>query len=122
MDHVFFGQRFEIELVGSVVIRADGFRVTVDHDAFNAFFTKCKRGMDTTVIELNPLADSVGAAAQNHHLFLVRDPGFIFHFIGGVVIRCCRLELRSACIHQLVNGTYVISFSGLFNGFLGGTG
>ena len=40
VKHILAGQRFEIELVRCVVIRADGFRVAVHHDAFNPFFPK----------------------------------------------------------------------------------
>ena len=31
-EHVFQGQRFEVKLVGSVVVGGDGLRVAVDHD------------------------------------------------------------------------------------------
>ena len=31
-QHIFHGQRFEIELVGGVVVGGNGFRIAVDHD------------------------------------------------------------------------------------------
>ncbi len=39
VHHFFHGQRFEIELVGGVVVRAHGLRIAVDHDGFVSFFS-----------------------------------------------------------------------------------
>jgi len=36
VQHIFLGQRLEIEFVGGIVIRAYGFRVAVHHDALDA--------------------------------------------------------------------------------------
>ncbi len=71
IQHILSRQRLEIQLVGGIIIRTDGFGVAVDHDAFNSLFSERKRGMDTAVIKFDSLADPVGAAAQDHHFFPV---------------------------------------------------
>ena len=48
-----------------------GFRVTVDHDAFNAFLSESERSMNAAIVELDSLADTIGTAAQDHHLLTI---------------------------------------------------
>ena len=42
--------------------------------------------MATTVVEFDPLADPIRAAAENHHFFAIGRLGFILGFIGGIQI------------------------------------
>ncbi len=60
--------RFEVEDVGCVVVCRDRFRVTVVHDGFDAHIFKCECRMDTTVVELDPLADTVRTATDYENL------------------------------------------------------
>ena len=78
------GQRLEIKLVRSIVIRADGFRIAVDHDGFITFFFEGEGGVHAAVIELNSLTDAIGAAAQDHDLLSLRRLGLIFPFVGRI--------------------------------------
>jgi hypothetical protein len=71
VHHIFQGQRLKEKLVGRVVIRGDGFRVTIDHDGFIAALFDGPGRVDATIVELDALADAVGTAPQNDHpLFL----------------------------------------------------
>ena len=65
LDHVLGGQRLEIEPVGGVVIGRDGLRVAVDHDRLDAGLAQAVGGMDAAIVELDALADAVGAAAED---------------------------------------------------------
>ena len=103
-------QRLEIEPVRGVVIGTDRFRVAVDHDRLVPRFRQRETGMATAVIKLDPLADPVGAAAQDHDLLAVRRPGLAFHIahhrglVGGIHIGRLRLEFRRAGVDALENG------------------
>ena len=69
--HVFFGQGFEIQLVGDREIRRNGFRVVVDDDRFVAGFLDRPDRMHGRVVELDPLADTDRTGAQDDDFFAV---------------------------------------------------
>jgi hypothetical protein len=52
-QHVFGGERFEIQPVRGVVVGRHGFRIAVDHDGFVAGVIQRKTGMAATIIELD---------------------------------------------------------------------
>ena len=68
VEHVFEGQRFEVEAIAGVVIGGHRLRVAVHHHRGQPFVLKGKGGVAAAVVELNALADPVGTAAQDHHL------------------------------------------------------
>ena len=103
-EHIFVGERLEVEAVAGVVIRRDSFRVAVDHDGFVAIFTQRKRGMATAIIEFNSLPDTVRTTAQDDYLLVLGGRRLVFLFIRRVEIWRVALKLGSAGIHQLVNG------------------
>jgi hypothetical protein len=72
-EHVFHGERLEVELVRGVVVGGHGFRVAVDHDGFNARVPDGEGRVHAAVVELDALPDAVGAAAQHHDLGPVAD-------------------------------------------------
>jgi hypothetical protein len=74
VQHILFGQRLEVKLVGCIVIGRHGLGVRIDHDALNPFLSQGKRGVYAAIVKLNTLADPIGPTAQNHHLFLLRHP------------------------------------------------
>ena len=62
LDHVFGGQRLEVQTIRCVVIGRHGFRIAVDHDGLvTGFFQRVSR-VYTAVIELDPLPDAVRSA------------------------------------------------------------
>ncbi len=84
---VFQGQRLKIQLVGSVVVSGNGLRVAVDNNGLKSQLLQRQCGVDAAVVKLNSLADPVGAAAEDHDLWLVRvDRVLIRRVIGGVVV------------------------------------
>ena len=110
-QHIFFGQRFEIEAIRRVVIGRDGLWVTIDHDGLNAQIRHGVGGVDTAIIELNPLPDPVRTSAEDDDLLTVTHTGFIFdltvkarRFIGGIHIGRFRLEFRRAGIDAFIDG------------------
>ena len=71
-------ERLEVQAVAGVVIGRDGLRIAVDHDRFDAEFLQRERRVAAAVIELDSLADAVGAAAQDHD-FLARRSASASH-------------------------------------------
>ncbi len=103
VEHVFFGQGLEIEFVGGVVVGGHGFGVGVDHDGLYPDLLQGEGGLAATVVELDALADAVGAAAQDHDLVAFGAAGLVFPLIGGVKIGGVGFELGGAGVHQLVD-------------------
>ena len=102
VQHVFQGQRLEVELVGGVVVGGDGLGVGVDHDGLEAHPAgRTRHG--AAVVELDALADAVGSAAQDHDLVSFRSSGPRPPFVGGIVVRGVGLELGGAGVHQLID-------------------
>ncbi len=65
---VLVGERLEVEPVGGVVVGRHGLGVAVDHDRLEAGVAQGEAGVDAAVVELDALADAVGARAQDHDL------------------------------------------------------
>ena len=105
--HVFERERFEVELVGGVVVGGNRFGVTVHHDDFVAFAAQRKGGVAAAVVEFDTLTDSVRAAAQHHDSLLVtvtRNFANRFRIFGvaAVVIRRDGFKFTGACIDGVV--------------------
>ncbi len=77
-QHVFAGERLEIEPVGGVVIGRHGFRIAVDHDGFETLRRQRESRMAAAIVEFDALADAVWSAAENDDFLLVG--GFRFAF------------------------------------------
>ena len=82
LEHVFEGQRLEVEPVGGVVVGRDGLGVAVDHDGLVARFTQGHRSMHAAVVELDTLADPVRAATEHDDLLAIGRLRFALVFIG----------------------------------------
>ena len=106
LQDVLQGQGLEIQPVGGVVVGGDGLRIAIDHDGLVAVLAERKGGMDTAIVELDPLADPVGSAAQDHDLAPVRGLSLALLLVGGIHIGGAGGELRGAGIHALVNRAY----------------
>ena len=72
VEDVLVGERLEIEPVGGVVIGGDRLRVAVDHDRLVAVLCQGEDAVHAAVVELDPLADPVRPAAQDHDLLPAR--------------------------------------------------
>ena len=94
-------------LFRSVVIGRNGFRVAVDHDGLVPVFTHRQSSVDTAVVKLDALADTVGPAAKHHDFFLIRGLRFALVSIGGVHVSCVGSELGCASVHPFEDGTNI---------------
>ena len=116
---ILVGERLKVQAVGRVVVGRNGLGIAVDHDGLEAAGRQRIARMHTAVVELDTLADTVGAGAQDHRLGLVRRRGLVgSHALLGirtravdilvrlvVVLRGAR-ELRSAGIDRLHAGNH----------------
>jgi hypothetical protein len=106
-QHVFGGQRLEIQAVRGVIVGRHGFGVAVDHDGLEPGFFQRKAGMAAAIVELDALADTVRTAAQDHDLATVAGRGFVLRlaeqaaFVGRVHIGRNRLEFGRAAVDAL---------------------
>ena len=73
VEHALLGERLEVEAVAGVVVGGDRLRVAVDHHGLHARLGERERGVTAAVVELEPLADAVGSAPEDHDLLSVRD-------------------------------------------------
>ena len=74
---VLVGERLKVQAVGRVVVGRDGLGVAVDHDGLEAAGRQRVARVHAAVIELDTLANAVGAGAQDHRLGLVRRRGLV---------------------------------------------
>ena len=80
---IFQGQRLKIELVGSVIVCRDGFRIAVYDDCLKSQLFERQCCMYAAVVDLDALPDPVGAAAENHDFWLIcADRVLIFGIVG----------------------------------------
>ena len=116
---VLVGERLKVQAVRGVVVSRDGLGVAVDHDGLKAAGRQRVARVHAAVIELDTLANAVGAGAQDHRLGFVRRRGLVGSraLLGiraravdvlvrlVVVLRGAR-ELRSAGIDRLHAGNH----------------
>ncbi len=103
-QHVLQGERLEVEAVGGVVVGGDGLGVAVDHDGLVAQVAQGPAGLDAAGVELDALADAVGAAAEDHGLGAPGGRGVAAALVVGVEIGCGGGELAGAGVHLVVAG------------------
>ena len=99
--HVFERQRLEVETIGGVVVGRDRLGIAVDHHRLEAFGLEAEHRVTAAVVELDALADAVGAAAEDDDLLLVGRIGLAGVFEAAVEIRRERLELGRAGVDAL---------------------
>ena len=104
VHHVLEGQGLEVEAVGGVVVGRDRLRVAVDHDGLVARLLEGEAGVAAAVVELDALADAVGAAAQDDDLLPGRGLGLVLALVGGVEVGGVGDELGGARVHAFVDG------------------
>ncbi|CAB4794973.1 unannotated protein [freshwater metagenome] len=111
VEHIFFGERLEVETIAGVVVGTDRLGVAVDHHGLKARFAQAERSMYAAVVELDALPNAVRPRAQDDDLGLRGWSHFIFVFVGAVVIRGLRSELGGARIDGLVRGHNTSGFT-----------
>ena len=97
---VLIGERLKVQAVGSVVVGRDGLGVAVDHDGLKAAGRQRVARMYAAVVELDALANAVGAGTQDHSLGLARRRGLV----GGDAL----LGIRARAVDVLVGLVVVL--------------
>ena len=86
-EYILQGQRLEVELVGGVVVSGYGLRVAVDDDGLKTESLQGLGRMYAAVVKLDTLADTVGAAAEDHDLrAVVLNRVIVRCIVGGIVV------------------------------------
>ena len=114
-EHVFEGERLEVEAVAGVVIGGDGFGIAVDHDGLEAVFTEGEGGVATAIVELDALPDAVGTAAENNDLAVGRRRGLVFFVVAGIEVGREAFKLGGAGVDEFVNGTQALAAAEVAN-------
>ena len=102
--HVLERQRLEVEPIGGVVVGRHRLGIAVDHHGLEPLGLEAEHRVTAAVIELDALADAVGAAAEDDDLLLVGRIGLAAVFEAAVEIRRERLELGGAGVDALERG------------------
>ena len=110
-EHVFKDERLKVEAVAGVVVGRDGLRIAVDHDGLVAIVFERESGVAAAVVELDSLADAVGARAENDDLRLVGRRRFVLFVVGRVEVGRHRFELGGAGVHELEDGANALPFA-----------
>ena len=103
LEHILQRQRLEIEGVGDVEVGGHRLRIRVHHHRAVAQLSEVQRRAHAAVVELDPLADAVGPAAEDDHGPVAHAPGLVLLVVGGVEVRRGRGELAGAGVHRLVD-------------------
>ena len=105
VQHVFLGERLEIQSVGGIEIRGNGFRVVVDDRHVVAHCLQRPHTVHGGIVELDALADADRAGTEHHHAGLIRLAlaGFAHIVVGRIEIGRERAELRAAGVHHLID-------------------
>ncbi len=101
-QNIFQGERLEIQLVGSIIVGGNGLGVAVHDDRLETELLQRQCRMDAAVVELNTLADPVGAAAEDHDLRLFGTHRVLVRRIVGRIV-----------ISGILGAGYVYAFPGL---------
>ncbi len=107
-EHVLEGERLEVEAVGGVVVGGDRLGVAVDDHRVASGLAHGHGGVHAAVVELDSLADAVGARSENHdrgalarRARVARDLVRGATLPAGVVVGSARGELGGAGVHRL---------------------
>jgi len=106
LQHVFQGERLEVQAIGGVVVGGHGLRIAVDHDGLVAVLAHGQRRVHAAVVELDALADAVRSATQHHDLVALGRLCLALLLVGGVHIGGGGGELRGAGVDTLVHRTH----------------
>ena len=108
MDHfqdIFQSERFEVEAIRRVVIRRDRLRIAVDHHRLVTSCAQRETSMNTGVVELDTLPDSIRSRAQDDDRRLLSNSDFALLIVRGIVVWSLRFELSCTGIDRLVDGS-----------------
>jgi hypothetical protein len=96
VEHALEGDRLQVEPVRGVVVGGDGLRIRVQQHGLVAEPAEGLGGAGAGVVELDPLADPVGAGAEDHDRAAARRPDKVALLVREVEVGRPRLELGRA--------------------------
>ena len=102
VQHVFGGERFEVEPVGSVVVGRHRLRIAVQHDGLVSRGTQRKTCVHAAIVELDALADAIRPATEDDDALLLRRAHLRLVFVRRIEIRRLGGKLCAARINRLV--------------------
>ena len=102
-QHVLEGQGLEVESVRDVVVGRDRLGVAVDHDGLVAAAQR-HGGVHARVVELDALADAVGAGSQDDDGLALARAHLVLLVVGRVVVGRAGGELGGARVDRLEDG------------------
>ncbi|AEM40103.1 hypothetical protein KVU_0264 [Ketogulonicigenium vulgare WSH-001] len=124
----FKGQRLEIQAVRGVVVGRDRLGVAVDHDRLVADFRQRETGVNTAIVEFDPLTDAVRATAQDHDFLAIRGTRLVLdlahdgHFIGRIHVGGLGFEFGGAGVDPLEHGGHAQVQTGAAHVIFGAAG
>ena len=101
LEDVLEGERLEVEPAARVVVGRDGLGVAVDHNGVVARLAQREARMDTGVVELDTLADPVGAGAEDEHRGVLAGRDLALLVVAAVVVGRRGVELGRARVDRL---------------------
>ena len=110
LNDVLGSEGLEIQAIGSVVVRGDGFRVAVHHNCFVSGFGQSVSRVHAAVIELDALADAVRTSTEDEDFLalagicLAARAVLELELIGGVEVRSESLEFRRTSVDPFEHG------------------
>ncbi len=107
------GDRLEVQAVAGVVVGGDRLGVAVDHHRLVAGVVQGEAGLHAAVVELDALADPVGAGADDDDLGPIARRHLVVVLVGRVVVGRVGLELRRAGVDRLHGGPHPGGQAGL---------
>ena len=110
-ENVFKHERLKVEAVAGVVVGGDGLRVAVDHDGLVAVVLERESGVAAAVVELDALADAVGAGAENDDLGRCGRRRLVLFVVGGVEVGRHGFEFGGAGVDELEDGANSLPFA-----------
>ena len=102
-QNIFLSQRFEIKLVGSVIVGAYRLRIAINHYCLETVLLAREGRVHATIIKFYTLSNPVGAPAQNHYFFSVGGRRLVLPVITRVEIRSMGGEFGRTRIHCFVH-------------------
>ena len=103
VEHVLRSQGLEVELVGSIEVGADRFRVVVDDQPLHPGLLQRPDSVDRAVVELDSLANADRPGTQHDHPLPPRGRRLVLLVVGAVEVGGCRPELGGAGVHHLID-------------------
>ena len=110
VEHIFKGEGFEKEFVAGVVVGGNGLGIGIHHDCFPSLFLEGECSMDTAIVELDALSNTVGPTPQDHRFLFDPLAGLILVTVGGVEIGRGRFKFGGAGINQPISRLHSLGF------------